>query len=856
MTSHFVSWDKPAAGSAIKFWNDDEFLSWDKPTPGTKERLLPKKGPVTKSTKPAEVPNGKKTEIVGKSSTKTSDTSVGHELLGSRNDKTNGSEISWLNTLETKNVSWLAEHVFLNHILFPTSGYVSMVLQAVNELTNGKSSSYTLRDTQFTSALLLDSNSNVQLKTKLQRIENAAGKEIWYKFQIASSSGNGKWTERCIGQVSAQQSPNPDPAPALGQKDPLARLVAQNYWYDVIADAGLRYGSSFQRLSEISTGASDMKAIASGSEVENTAKYVLHPATIEQCVQILMIAKAQGQGRKLRKLSTPSYIKDLVIRAGVTGALRLEGKCTNTGPNGFIGDASMTSSEGRSVLSIQGCKMSTISSDLQKMQSKLFSTTKWIDATLKTALRPEKRITLLLPNSSNPFCNTVQKYLKDNKIDYDTCSLEDGLPTGQDIISLLDFGEPHVYNFTEASFQNFTTKMSAFKGSVLWVTPSAQTVCKDPNTSMIVGLARTLRVELRKDFTTVEVDSEDPDATKRIFQVYQNLKNRPKSKDVDPDYEYAVVDGAIKTPRLHWTTTEEEIASNASSGATEIPVSFRSDACYFLVGGLGGLGREISRWMVENGARHLLYLSRSAKESADTTPFFDELRSQGCSISTFAGSVNSLEDVEAAVKQATKPIAGVMQMSAVMRDNFLSQMTFNDWQTCVQPKVKGTWNLHNALSKSPLDFFLLFSSICGITGQWGQANYNSANSFLDAFVKYRHGQGLAASVIDIGFMGGVGMATENAALVTNLKKSGYYFLSEPDLIDALAISIAHSRPGDAKSHFALGITTTKLITAPSCRPAWKKDARMSEAHQYTPPGEPNLEEVRSLVDGALGNASR
>lgn len=174
-------------------------------------------------------------------------------------------------------------------------------------------------------------------------------------------------------------------------------------------------------------------------------------------------------------------------------------------------------------------------------------------------------------------------------------------------------------------------------------------------------------------------------------------------------------------------------------------------------------------------------------------------------------------------------------------------MTFSDWEASVKPKVKGTWNLHRALSTSSLDFFLLFSSICGITGQWGQANYNSANSFLDAFVKYRHGQNLNASVVDIGFMGGVGMATENAALVKNLKKSGYYFLSESELIDALAISILHSRPGDKKSHFALGITTTKPINASSCRPAWKKDARMSEAHQFMPPQVPNVSDVEALL---------
>lgn len=181
-------------------------------------------------------------------------------------------------------------------------------------------------------------------------------------------------------------------------------------------------------------------------------------------------------------------------------------------------------------------------------------------------------------------------------------------------------------------------------------------------------------------------------------------------------------------------------------------------------------------------------------------------------------------------------------------------MTFREWEECVRPKVEGTWNLHNSLSSSDLDFFLLFSSICGITGQWGQSNYNAANSFLDAFVQYRHGLNLAASVVDIGFMGGVGMAMENSALVKKLKTSGYYFLSEADLIDVLAISIANSRPakdglGD-KSHLAVGITTTNPITTPAARVAWKKDARMAVSHHFIPPKTPSYGEVENLLNGA------
>ena len=181
-------------------------------------------------------------------------------------------------------------------------------------------------------------------------------------------------------------------------------------------------------------------------------------------------------------------------------------------------------------------------------------------------------------------------------------------------------------------------------------------------------------------------------------------------------------------------------------------------------------------------------------------------------------------------------------------------MTFTEWDQCVRPKVSGTWNLHHATSSASLDFFLLFSSICGTSGQWGQANYNSANAFLDAFVNYRHDQNLPASVVDIGFMGSVGMAVENRALVEKLKASGYHFLGERDLIDALAIAIAYSRPGKDrfmnKSQLGLGLRSAKPISDPSTRVVWKKDARMAISHQFESLGIITDDEAKEYLKAA------
>lgn len=97
----------------------------------------------------------------------------------------------------------------------------------------------------------------------------------------------------------------------------------------------------------------------------------------------------------------------------------------------------------------------------------------------------------------------------------------------------------------------------------------------------------------------------------------------------------------------------------------ELQISFRSDAHYLLVGGLGGLGRAVASWMVLNGARNLIFLSRSAGKSDSDKAFLRELEDQHCVATTISGDVTNLEDVERAVSIGR--IAGVIHMAAVLR---------------------------------------------------------------------------------------------------------------------------------------------------------------------------------------------
>ncbi|APA16269.1 hypothetical protein sscle_16g110390 [Sclerotinia sclerotiorum 1980 UF-70] len=262
------------------------------------------------------------------------------------------------------------------------------------------------------------------------------------------------------------------------------------------------------------------------------------------------------------------------------------------------------------------------------------------------------------------------------------------------------------------------------------------------------------------------------------------------------------------------------------------------EGSYLLVGGLGGLGRAISIYMVEHGARNLIYLSRHAGKSDNDQAFIGELKSMDADVVTVCGDINELDDVSRAVAEARTPLKGVLQLSAVQADENFARLTKEQWDYSLGPKVTGTWNLHHATVGIKLDFFLLFSSMSCVIGLSGQANYASGNSFLDAFVQYRNNLGLACSSVDIGPVADVGFLSDNTSLLQTATLTGFKTLAEQEMLDSIALSMMAKIPDSSKytstffdpNVFVLGLESTIPFNSPANRAVWKKDRRMAIYH--------------------------
>lgn len=186
----------------------------------------------------------------------------------------------------------------------------------------------------------------------------------------------------------------------------------------------------------------------------------------------------------------------------------------------------------------------------------------------------------------------------------------------------------------------------------------------------------------------------------------------------------------------------------------------RADASYLITGGTGGLGTAIAGWLARQGARHLWILGRG-DPSPGARASFRQLEEAGVGIRFGAVDVSSDESLARELREGAKgmpPLGGIVHAAGVVDDGLVPDQTWDRFRSVLAPKVAGAWNLHQLSRESPVDFFVLFSSIASVLGTAGQSGYAAANAFLDGLAHERRRLGLAGLSIQWGAWNEVGMA--------------------------------------------------------------------------------------------------
>jgi len=219
-----------------------------------------------------------------------------------------------------------------------------------------------------------------------------------------------------------------------------------------------------------------------------------------------------------------------------------------------------------------------------------------------------------------------------------------------------------------------------------------------------------------------------------------------------------------------------------------MPTPVRADGTYLITGGLGALGLQVAQFLVHQGAKTLVLVSRRGARSAQTQTLAD-LRKAGVTVHIEALDVADAEEVFTLIddiRATLPPLRGIVHAAGTLADGLLQGQTWQQFQTVLRPKVQGAWHLHQAVKELPLDFFVLFSSAASLLGSPGQANYAAANAFLDALAHMRRRQGLPAQALNWGPWQGEGLASQQSSAVQRLTARGIQSFTAAQGIHLLA----------------------------------------------------------------------
>ncbi|KAH7092025.1 putative polyketide synthase [Paraphoma chrysanthemicola] len=318
--------------------------------------------------------------------------------------------------------------------------------------------------------------------------------------------------------------------------------------------------------------------------------------------------------------------------------------------------------------------------------------------------------------------------------------------------------------------------------SRLWLcmAPSGKFIDVSNNESSADSTLSTKPFKLGASFHVVDMSeylTSDFNLYKKIrdeavpFLSDQSLKNVPQLPAFAPDKiqealkSVAAPAGKGRAILLFDQDSEMPIAHEVKN-----QLRLREDATFILAGGLGGLGRNLAKLMVDAGAKHLVFLSRSGPGSAAAQSISDDFGPRGITVGFYSCDVADAESVSRvfatiADDGSWPPVRGIIQSAAVLRDSIFENMTHTQWMEAIKPKVQGTWNLHQAsllepCAKEGLDFFVMLASISGFVGNRGQANYAAGNSYQDALARHRRSLGLAATSVNLGLMQDIGLIAE------------------------------------------------------------------------------------------------
>jgi acyl transferase domain-containing protein len=714
---------------------------------------------------------------------------------------------------------FILDHRVQGAVLLPGAAYLEMALAAAQEIFGA--GPWVLSELEFQKALFLPENDTRSVQAVLSTVAPGEGTFRVYSRSLGAGLEEGLWVLHATGKISARSS-HPTSG---GRKESVAEIRARlreeisgEEFYSNTRALGNDYGPLHQGIGQIWRGDGEVLAEIRlpGAVGRELADYQLHPALLDAVWQSLAATLfSSSAGKSSVGGTVPIYIDRVEVRSrpggSVWGHARLR---TNGNVGEHVGDVNLMDENGELLVQTCGLRLRPLEAagaDFQdtNVDGWLYEM-KWRAGARSPgrgiqAVRPAAGVWLILADSSG---------------------------VGQEVARLLTArGETPVLIRRAEAFERFDeSSYGVAAGNSEGMLRMLQTVlgeshaacrgvlhlwCLDspPTVSTGTDVMEHAQSACGSALCLVQALARAPAGTARLWLVTRGAQpvegTAPLALAQSPLWglgrvvaqEHPSLWGGLIDLDPESTASESAAAAMAeaddSQGEDQIAyrrgrrfvarlerkepspgrqlLRWRSDASYLITGGIGDLGLQAARWMVEQGARQLILLSRTKlpprdrwcdeeKGSRLSRPCraIRELEAKGAEV--LAASVDVADEVQLGSflrryrEEGFAPIRGVVHAAGVVDLKTLVEIDPAGLQAILRPKVAGAWLLHRLLEDSSLDFFVLFSSFASLLSSPQLGAYAAANAFLDALAFHRRVEGRPALAINWAFWNDTGMA--------------------------------------------------------------------------------------------------
>ncbi|MFF1381552.1 type I polyketide synthase [Streptomyces sp. NPDC058308] len=629
---------------------------------------------------------------------------------------------------------WLADHAVGDETVLPGTAILELALRAGEQVGTEWVDELVLE-----APLLLPDDDTVQVQLTVDAVDEEGRRRVTVHSR---PGGIGEWTRHATGVLSPSWEP---PGDGFAEwPPPGAEPMDVDAVYESAERAGMAYGPVFRGLKRLWRRGDEFFAEARlPAEVgPDAGQYGLHPALTDAVLHGCLAAMARENALKSAPVLPFTWTGTGLY---AVGAAAVRARIRATGDTEFSVD--LADDTGDAVGRIATLAFRPAGSLLGATAQPL-STVRWTSLAAPAVTVPGERLRLLAGRGDDG----LGRLLADAGIECGTwesaASAAHGPgpvlldvppapgPTGAEGRDSRDSRDAAV-GLARSAVDNVRLVLSRTRewlaatgdaqDRLAVITHRAVGTAPDEDVADVAGasvwgLVRTAQAEYPGRFVLVDLD-DDPSSVEALPLALQTAEE-----------QIAIRGGHLSTPRIGPLRT----------GTTAPPLA-GPDQTVLITGGTGGLGGLLARHLAtEHGIRHLVLAGRRGEDTPGVHELVAELHELGASVRIAACDVADYDAVSALLDSlpADRPLGAVIHAAGVLDDGTIETLTDAQIERVMRAKVDGAVNLHLLTRDSAPGSFIMYSSVAGVLGTPGQANYAAGNAVLDALVQHRRAFGL------------------------------------------------------------------------------------------------------------------